>query len=53
MPGHILSVSLLALSVLSSAISTNPTKVATVTPISVYGAWHCGNDFRTGPVFAI
>ena len=45
MPGHILSLTLLVLSIFFSGIPSNPIKVATVTPISVYGAWHCGSDF--------
>ncbi|HET6892334.1 MAG TPA: hypothetical protein VFH31_14630 [Pyrinomonadaceae bacterium] len=45
MPGHIFSVTLLVLSALFSGILVNPTKAPVVTPISVYGAWHCGSDF--------
>lgn len=47
MPVHILSFTLLVLSVLFSGILVKPTKAPVVTPISVYGAWHCGNDFCT------
>ena len=45
MPGHIFSVTLLVLSALFSGILVNPTKAPVVTPISVYGAWHCGNHY--------
>ena len=45
MPVHIFSVTLLVLSVLFSGILVNPTKAPVVTPISVYGAWHCGSEF--------
>ena len=42
---QILSLSILVLSVTFSGLFAAPTKVATLTPISVYGAWHCGSDF--------
>ena len=48
MLGHILSSTLLVLSIVFSGILVNPVKVTTattVTPISIYGAWHCGSEF--------
>ena len=47
MSPHILAVSLIVLSLLFSGLFPKPTKAPFVTPISVYGAWHCGNDFCT------
>src|SRR5215208_4368891 len=48
---HILSLSVIVLSLLASGLSAtpapNPTKAPFATPISIYGAWHCGNDFCT------
>lgn len=51
MRGHLLSFSLIVLSLLFTGLVTTPTKAPTaasaLTAISVYGAWHCGNDFCT------
>jgi hypothetical protein len=50
MPRHILSLVLIAFSLVFSGVIAKPAKApaaAAVTPISIYGAWHCGNDFCT------
>jgi hypothetical protein len=47
MLGHILPVSLIVLSLVFTGLFPRPTKAPVITPISVYGAWHCGNDFCT------
>jgi len=48
---HILWLSVIVLSLLASGLSatpaSKPTKAPVITPISIYGAWHCGNDFCT------
>jgi hypothetical protein len=44
---HILSLSVIFLSLVYSGPVPKPTKAPFVTPVSVYGAWHCGNDFCT------
>ena len=52
MQGHTLWLSMLVLALVFTGLFANPTKAPAVTapfvtPISVYGAWHCGNDFCT------
>jgi len=55
MPIHFLSLIIVVLSLVLSALFAKPTLFAkpkptnapAVTPISIYGAWHCGNDFCT------
>src|SRR5688572_10553911 len=47
MPAHTLAVSLVVLSLIFTGLSAQPTKAPLLTPISVYGTWHCGNDFCT------
>lgn len=44
---HFLSLSLIVISLTFPAFLTKPSKAPAVTAISVYGAWHCGNDFCT------
>lgn len=44
---RLLLLSVIVLSLLLSAPYARPTKAPFVTPVSVYGAWHCGNDFCT------
>src|ERR1041385_7383438 len=39
--------SLIVFASLLIGVSTKPTRVAAFTGVSVYGAWHCGNDFCT------
>jgi hypothetical protein len=52
MRGHTLALSLIVLSLIFSSLFAKPTKAPALTApaataISVYGAWHCGNDFCT------
>src|SRR5258706_15997050 len=49
MPRHILPSILIVLSLIFGGLFTKPrpTNAPAVTPISIYGAWHCGNDFCT------
>src|SRR5258705_9838353 len=49
MPIHILPSILIVLSLIFGGLFTKPrpTNAPAVTPISIYGAWHCGNDFCT------
>jgi len=47
MPGHVLSLTTMVLALVFSGLFAKPTKAPVLTPISVYGAWHCGNDFCT------
>ena len=52
MPRHILSLIIVVLSLVFSGLSAKPKPSNAVaapafTPISIYGAWHCGNDFCT------
>lgn len=51
MRAHLLSLSIVVLALAFSGLFAKPTTKAPaapfVTPISVYGAWHCGNDFCT------
>jgi hypothetical protein len=47
MPAHTLALSLVVLSLVFTGLFAKPTKAPVLTPISVYGAWHCGNDFCT------
>jgi hypothetical protein len=55
MPRHMLSLIVVVLSLISSGSfskpntkpAANPTNAPVLTPISIYGAWHCGNDFCT------
>lgn len=42
-----LSLSMIVLSLVFSGPFAKPTKPPFVTPISIYGAWHCGDDFCT------
>ncbi len=49
---HTLSLSILVLALVFTGLLATPRKAPAVTapfvtPISVYGAWHCGNDFCT------
>src|SRR5918996_3460694 len=41
----VLSLSVLMLAALLGVVSERPKAVAAATNISVYGAWHCGNEF--------
>ena len=47
MCGRILWVSVAVLCLVFSSLLAKPTNAPLLTPISVYGAWHCGNDFCT------
>ena len=51
MPRHILSLTLVVLSLIFAGFfpkpTANPNNAPALTPISIYGAWHCGNDFCT------
>ena len=50
MPRRMLSLTLIVLSLIVAGLFAKPTtrpSNAAVTPISIYGAWHCGNDFCT------
>ena len=63
MPRHILSLIIVVLSLIFTGLFSKPTtkptnadavtpnsipnKAPVLTPISIYGAWHCGNDFCT------
>jgi hypothetical protein len=56
MPKHILSLIIVVVSLVFSGLGakpkptakpTNAPAVPANTPISIYGAWHCGNDFCT------
>ena len=42
-----LVLSLLVFAALFGGLSSQPKAVTAANPISVYGAWHCGNDFCT------
>jgi hypothetical protein len=50
MRGRLLSLSVIVLSLVFTSLFVKPNEApaaAAMTPISVYGAWHCGNDFCT------
>jgi hypothetical protein len=50
MRGRLLSLSVIVLSLVFTSLYVKPNEApaaAAMTPISVYGAWHCGNDFCT------
>jgi len=49
MPRHILSLTLIVLSLIFTGSFAKPKRInaPAFTPISIYGAWHCGNDFCT------
>jgi hypothetical protein len=52
MPRYILSLTLIVLSLIFSGSFAKPKPINVLaapafTPISIYGAWHCGNDFCT------
>jgi hypothetical protein len=42
-----LALSLLVFAALFGGFPSQPRAVSAANPISVYGAWHCGNDFCT------
>lgn len=44
---QILLLSVLEIAVVFCGLFANPIGAANATPVSVYGAWHCGNDFCT------
>jgi hypothetical protein len=47
MRGRIAWLSVIVVCLVFSGLLAKPTKPPVLTPISVYGAWHCGNDFCT------
>ena len=47
MRGRILGISVAVLCLVFSSLPAKPGTPPVLTPISVYGAWHCGNDFCT------
>ena len=58
MPRHILSLTLVVLAVVFTGSFAKPKPInalaaPAVTPISIYGAWHCEMIFVPGPLCAI